>query len=102
MRRVEKDGQVFYEVLGQLMTEAEFDEKFAPTTQEAGSSLVSFKPLKSDALAVHFTQVEKARESAKRKGVPVEFTKDGRPIFTSSRQYRNYMRAYKFRSRSYM
>lgn len=59
------------------------------------------RPIKSDALAVHPKQVAEAREDAKRKGVPTEFTQDGRPLFTSSRHFREYARKYGFRHKGY-
>lgn len=65
------------------------------------TSLVSFRPVESDALAVHPKQVEEACEDAKKKGVPTEFLPDGRPVFTSSRHFRRYARAYGFRHRGY-
>ncbi len=64
-------------------------------------SLVSFKPMASDALAVHPKQIEGMKEVDKKKGVSVEYTADGRPIFTSSRQFRAYARAYGKRHKGY-
>lgn len=49
----------------------------------AGSSLCPSKVKLSDALAVHPSQVEEAREQAKKLGVPTEFAKDGRAVITS-------------------
>lgn len=65
------------------------------------SSLVSFRPMASEALAVHPDQVPEAREDAKRRGVPVEFQPTGEPVFTSSRQFREYAKAYGYRHRGY-
>ncbi len=53
-------------------------------------------PKASDAMAVHPRQVPEAIESAKKKGVPTEFLKDGRPLFTSRRHQAAYIRAYGF------
>lgn len=65
-------------------------------------ALVSWgRPVESDALAVHPSQVEEAREDARKKGVPVEFLPDGRPVFTSSRQFREYAKRYGFRHKGY-
>lgn len=75
------------------------DEK---PTEAAGDSLVGWaRPVESDALAVHPSQVEGAREDARQKGVSVEFLPDGRPVFTSSRQFREYAKRYGFRHRGY-
>lgn len=54
------------------------------------------KPKASDALAVHASQVEEAREDARKKGVPTDFLPDGRPVFTSRAHQKKYCRAYGF------
>lgn len=41
------------------------------------------KPILSEALAVHPSQIEKARERDIKAGVPTEYTKEGQPIITS-------------------
>lgn len=64
--------------------------------QTCGSSLVGFKPIHSDSLGVHPRQVKKAQESAASKGVPTEFDKKGRPIFTSRLHRKRYCQAYGF------
>jgi hypothetical protein len=51
------------------------------------------QPVHSDALAVHIDQVAEAREQARRLGVPVEFDRVGRPVFTSAHQFRQYVKA---------
>lgn len=40
-------------------------------------------PMKSEALGVHPSQVNSAREHAKKIGIPTEYTNDGCPVFTS-------------------
>ena len=57
-------------------------------------------PQHSDALGVHPSQAEEARESAKRRGVPTDFDKAGRPVFTSAAHKRAYAKAYGFFSRT--
>jgi len=69
-------------------------------TGRAGASFRGFKPIKSDALAVHPAQVKEAEADAKKKGVPVEFMKDGRPVFTSRSQRKRYMQIYGFFDRA--
>lgn len=59
------------------------------------------RPIKSDAMAVHPDQVPEARELAKKKGVPTDFLPDGRPLFTSSRHFREYARKHGFRHKGY-
>jgi hypothetical protein len=61
-----------------------------------GESLVGWKPLRSEAMAVHPKQIKEAEESAKRKGVPTEFDTMGRPEFVSREHRKRYMRAYGF------
>jgi hypothetical protein len=66
-----------------------------------GSGLVGFKPLHSEALAVHPSQIQEAEADARQKGVPTSFDQEGRPIMTSSRHFRAYARAYGFRHKGY-
>ncbi len=98
-----KDGTHYY-LGGAEVTEAEYRAEYPPIVESgerknspAGSSLVGWaRPVVSTALGVHPKQVEEARALAKAKGVPVEFQADGRPVFTSSRQFREYARKHGF------
>ena len=100
-----------YYLDGREVTREEFEAAFPPPTpshetvrtsaSHAGSSLVSFKPLHSEALAVHPRQIPEAIEDARTKGIPTEFDRVGRPVFTSSRHFRAYARKYGFRHKSY-
>jgi len=69
--------------------------------QSKGACLVSFKPLASIALAVHKSQIKEATELAAKKGVPTDFTPDGRPVFTSSKHMRRYAIKHGFRHHGY-
>lgn len=84
---------------GREVSQAEFEEHFPPACSlesvgTCGSSLVGFKAIHSDALGVHPKQITEARESAIKKGVPTEFDKKGRPIFTSRLHRKRYCEAY--------
>lgn len=50
-------------------------------------------PMASDAAGVHPNQVEGVRDRARQRGIPTEFTRDGRPIFTSARHRKRYCEA---------
>lgn len=54
---------------------------------------------KSVALAVHPSQVKEATEDATAKGVPTDFTEDGRPVFRDRDHRRRYHKAYGFYDR---
>ncbi len=105
-----KDGTHYY-LGGQEVAEAEYraeypemsgEQKNSPAFGEQGSSLIGWsRPVISNGLAVHPKQVEEARALAKHKGVPVEFQPNGQPIFTSSRQFRDYAKAHGFRHMGY-
>lgn len=86
---------------GREVTAAEFNKAFPSKPIGTGQGLVGFKPLHSEALAVCPADVPEAMADAKKKGVPVEFDGEGRPVFTSSRQFRQYAKAYKFRHKGY-
>lgn len=64
--------------------------------QEAPCSLSHIKPRLSDALAVTPRQAQAYEADAKRKGVPTEFAKDGRPIMRSRAHQKAYLKAYGF------
>lgn len=69
----------------------------AMTKPDPGASLCGWKPLISDALAVHPSQIPEAIEDAKRKGLgEVDFLKDGRPRFNSRGAFNAYLKAYGF------
>lgn len=57
------------------------------------------KPKACVALAVHPSQVPEAVESARRKGVPTDFTPQGRPLFTSRAHQKRYLKAYGYHNR---
>jgi hypothetical protein len=90
-----------YYLDGREVPREEFDRAFPPRDCSGGGGLVGFKPLHSDALCVHPAQREEAIEDAKGKGVPTEFDLEGRPVFTSSRHFRDYARRYGFRHKGY-
>lgn len=69
-------------------------------TPEMKKRLPKGYPIKSVALAVHSTQVKEAMEDAAKKGVPTEFTRDGRPILRDASHRRRYLKAYGFIDRN--
>lgn len=82
---------------GRQVTKEEFDAALPNVVDEVGTgdALLGWKPLLSDALAVHPEQIAEAEASAKAKGVPTEFEPEyGRPVFTSRSHRRAYLRAY--------
>lgn len=89
-----------YIIDGNEVTKAVFDRSFPDKPIGDGSGLTGWRPLASDALAVHASQVVEAAEDAKNKKVPTDFTKDGRPIFRTREHRKEYMRAYGYFDRS--
>lgn len=92
-----------YYIDSREVTREEFYESFRPVQDSlgAGESFCGWKrPVVSSALAVHPDQVAEATADAVKKGVPVEFRPDGRPVFTSTRQRAAYCRAYGFFDRN--
>lgn len=55
-----------------------------------GGQTPSGWPMKSDALSVHPDEIEAATKEAREMGVPTEFDKAGRPIFTDPRHRKKY------------
>lgn len=66
----------------------------ATPEEQAGASLVGWKPIASEACAVHPRRRKEAIESAIKKGVPTEFNFKGQPIFTSRSHRKQYLKAY--------
>jgi len=54
-------------------------------------------PLASEAMAVHPDQIPEAREHDRRHGVPTDYDRLGRPIFTSREHRKRYARSYGWR-----
>lgn len=54
-------------------------------------------PIHSDALAVHPLDIAEAQADAKAKGVPTQFTADGRVVLTDRAHRKRYLKAYGFR-----
>ena len=97
-----KAGEETYWIDGVQVSKDQFDLAFpdAPAGGgRAGDSFHGWKPIVSEALAVHPDQVEEAREHSKAMGVPTEFLPDGRPILTSRSHRKSYLRAYHFHDR---
>lgn len=84
-----KDGLVEREI-----TKEEADAICPDKPFGDGSGLVGWKELHSEAMAVHPKQIQEAIEDAKKHGVPTNFDKEGRPIFTSRAHRAKYMKAY--------
>lgn len=88
-----------YWIDGEQVSKAEFDEAFPDKPLGGSAGLIGWKPLHSEALAVHPDQIVEASEDAVKKGVPTAFDSEGRPIFTSRQHRTQYCRAYGFHDR---
>lgn len=97
---VGKLGQERYYLDGRVVSAEQFLAAFPDQPLGGASALVDFKPILSDALAVHPKQVEEARRDALAKGVPTEFLPDGRPVLRSRAHRKAYLRAYRFHDRN--
>lgn len=75
--------------------EKDFRETHRGTFHHAGNW-----PMKSDALGVAEDQIQEATEHARKNGVPVEFTADGRAILNSAGHRKAYARLCGFRDRN--
>ncbi len=85
---------------GKQVSKAEFDLAFPDQNLGGNASLCPWKPLHSEALAVHPDLIGDATADAAKKGVPTEFDVEGRPVFTSRSHRAEYMRRYGFYDRS--
>lgn len=68
--------------------------------EEALTPEPSCWPLKSDAMKVHPADVREATEYARQLGVPTEYRKDGRPVFTSQGHRKRFCEAHGFYDRN--
>lgn len=80
---------------GREVTKEEYDRAL-PDKPMGGQAPCFFKPLESDALAVHPDQVKEATADAARKGVPTDFLADGRPVLRTRKHRAAYLKAYGF------
>ena len=72
----------------------------AEITPEMKKRLPKGYPIKSVAMAVHSTQVAEAREHDRKLGVPTDYTRDGRPIWTDAAHRRRWLRANGYHDRN--
>ena len=100
-RIVHRKGVTTYYLDDAEVTERQYRKRYPLREEKGPSSFVTFKPMHSEALCVHPDQRDEAIADAKAKGVPVDFDQEGRPVFTSSRQFRDYAKIYGFRHKGY-
>ena len=80
---------------GQVVSKETFDAAFPDREMDAGfgvGSLHSGWPIKSDAMGVHPKQIKEAAEHARKRGVPTDFDKSGRPLFRDRSHQRAYLK----------
>lgn len=101
-------GNRTYFINDMEVTEAEWHARFPSRIEDLLAQGVSTKsmtpgkwPIASEALAVHKDQIPEAIETAKQKGVPTTFDKDGRPLMTSPEHFQQYANAHGFKHRGY-
>lgn len=95
------NGKPSYWIDGKQVSVKRFAKLFyKPVEGGQGESLIGWKPLASDALAVRPSQIKEAREDAIKKGVPTDFLADGRPVFRTRQHRANYLKAYGFFDKS--
>jgi len=86
------------------VTKAEYDrllEEHRPAAAAAGcAAFTGFRPLHSEALAVHPLDARAAAEDSRAKGVPTDFDHQGRPVFTSRAHRKAYFKAYRYYDRN--
>lgn len=92
-----------YLIDGREVTEEEYRRHF-PENSELPQNLFFGNhpgawPVLSDALGVLPRQIDEARQSAARRGVPTDFSPDGRAIFRSRGHRSAYCKAYGFHDR---
>jgi hypothetical protein len=84
---------------GVELTEEEYFGRLETGKGSNADSLCPWKPLHSEAIAVHPNQIAEATAQAIEFGVPTEFDKIGRPIFTSRSHRKEYMQRYGYYDR---
>ena len=78
---------------GTEVPEAEFRARHPDQEIGDGSALLGFKPIHSDALGYHPSQIAEAHEYLAKKGVDCEIDSKGRPVFTSRQQRAKFLKA---------
>lgn len=90
MEGLERDGD-YYTLADGTEVMRDFRAEHAP--RHAGADLY---PLFSDAMGVHPAQIPEMRRLARQRGVPTEFTKDGRAVLTSRGHRKDFGEAFGF------
>lgn len=88
-----------YLIDGKRVSKAEYDAALPdkPMIEDGRiAAMFAFKPIASDALAVHPRQVKEAIADSIKKGVPTEFLPDGRPVLRTRQHKKAYTHAYGF------
>lgn len=99
LRRVTRKA---YRLDGQEVTEAEFLAAFPDRKIEAGEPYqpTQFKPIFSEAMAVHPKRRKEAIALAAKLGVPTHYDSMGRPEFSTRQHRRAFLHAFKLIDRS--
>lgn len=100
---IERDGEYVFFLNNKEVSRSEFFKARPPKKENhvVGGESPSGWPLHSEALAVHPSQIQEAIALAKSRGVPTDFDSGGRPIFVSSRHFREYAKRNGFRHKGY-
>ena len=64
------------------------------TSEEVSAALIGWKPLESEALGFHPSQLAEARALDEKRGVVTDYTPTGEPIFRSRQHRKEYMNAH--------
>ena len=103
-RVFEEEGKLVCELNGERVSRKKLLERYPRAFEDIHPALLGnrpwTKPVHSDALAVHPKQIGEAVEDARRKGVPTDFDRSGRPIFGDRDHKKRYCQAYGFYDRS--
>ena len=93
-RIVYTDSETKWFVGDREVSELEFKERFPdkPIAEPLAGQQPGAWPMASEALAVHPSQAAEATAAARAAGVPTEFDKTGRPIFTDRAHRREFLK----------
>lgn len=95
-------GNQRYFRCGVEVTAAEFHGKKPHKTASQIVGTGNFlRPVVSDALGVHTSQIPEAIKEARKRGCTVDFDESGRPKFTDSRTFRKYAKRHGFVHKGY-
>lgn len=81
-----ENGKPVYSLDGKRVSQRKVRKMFQPVSNGTATGLIGFRPLASEALAVHPDDIPAAMERDRKHGIYCNYDAEGRPILTSRQE----------------